>query len=179
MPLYIAFIDLSKTFDLVSRDGLFYVLPKIDCPPKLQSMIASFHTDTKGTVQFNGSSSEPFEIRSGVKEGRFDFICGWLVMMRWWWLCWYLATHERHLVWDQYKQPVYFFSFWQHIPKWWCVALNRNESNLKTSSTTGWWLCWYFCGWVMTTEGDDCIDIICDWLKMTGVMIVLILFVGD
>ena len=32
-------------------------------------MIVSFHTDTKGTVQFNGSSSEPFEIRNGVKQG--------------------------------------------------------------------------------------------------------------
>ena len=69
MPLYIAFIDLTKAFDLVSRDDLFKVLPKIGCPPKLQSMIASFQTDTKGTVQFNGSSSEPFEIRSGVKQG--------------------------------------------------------------------------------------------------------------
>ena len=39
MPLYIAFIDLTKAFDLVSRDGLFKVLPKIGCPPKLQSMI--------------------------------------------------------------------------------------------------------------------------------------------
>ena len=37
MPLYIAFIDLTKAFDLVSRDGL--ILPKIGCPPKLQSMI--------------------------------------------------------------------------------------------------------------------------------------------
>ena len=69
MPLCIVFIDLTKAFDLVSRDGLFKVLPKIGCPPKLQSMIESFHSDTKGTVQFNGSSSEPFEIRSGVKQG--------------------------------------------------------------------------------------------------------------
>ena len=69
MPLYIAFIDLTKVFDLVSRDGLFKVLPKIGCQPKLQSMIESFHADTKGTVQFNGSFSEPFEIRSGVQQG--------------------------------------------------------------------------------------------------------------
>ena len=69
MPLYIAFIDLTKAFDLVSRDGLFKVLPKIGCPHKLQSIIESFHTDTKGTMQFNGSSSDPFEIRSGVKQG--------------------------------------------------------------------------------------------------------------
>ena len=56
MPLYIAFIDLTKTFDLVSRDGLFKILPKIGCPPKLQSMIETFHTDTKGTVQINAAS---------------------------------------------------------------------------------------------------------------------------
>ena len=69
MPLYTAFIDLTKTFDLVSRDGLFQILPKIGCPPKLQSMIESFHTNMKGTVQFNGSSSRPFDIHSGVKQG--------------------------------------------------------------------------------------------------------------
>ena len=69
MPLYIAFIDLSNAFDLVSRYGIFKVLPKIGCPPKLQSMIESFHTDAKGTVQFDGSFSGPFEIRSGVKQG--------------------------------------------------------------------------------------------------------------
>ena len=69
MPLYIAFIVLTNAFDLVNRDGLFQVLPKIGCPPKLQSMIESFHTDPKGTVQFTGSSSEPVEIRSGVKQG--------------------------------------------------------------------------------------------------------------
>ena len=69
MPLYIAFIDLTKAFALVSRDGLFQILPKIGCPPKLQSMIESFHTNMKGTVQFNGSSSRPFDIRRGVKQG--------------------------------------------------------------------------------------------------------------
>lgn len=69
MPLYITFIDLTKAFDLVSREGLFKILPKIGCPPKLQSMIKSFHTDMQGTVQFNGNTSEPFNIRSGVKQG--------------------------------------------------------------------------------------------------------------
>ena len=69
MSLYIAFIDLTKAFDIISRDGLFKVLTRIGCPPKLQSMIESFQTDTKGTVQFNGTFSDPFEIRSGVKQG--------------------------------------------------------------------------------------------------------------
>ena len=69
LPLYIAFIDLTKAFDLVSRDGLFKALEKIGCPPKLHSMIESFHSNMKGTVQFNGNLSEDFEIRSGVKQG--------------------------------------------------------------------------------------------------------------
>ncbi|XP_053378677.1 uncharacterized protein LOC128548233 [Mercenaria mercenaria] len=37
-PLYIAFIDLTKAFELVSRDGLFKMLRKIGCPPKLLSI---------------------------------------------------------------------------------------------------------------------------------------------
>ena len=69
MPLYIAFIGLTMAFDLVSRDGLFQILPKIGCPSKLQNMIESFHINMKGTVQFNGSSSMHFHIRGGVKQG--------------------------------------------------------------------------------------------------------------
>ena len=69
LPLYIAFIDLTKAFDLVSRDGLFKALEKIGCPPKLHSLIESFHSNMKGTVQFNGNLSEAFDIRSGVKQG--------------------------------------------------------------------------------------------------------------
>ena len=68
-PLYLTFIDLTKTFDLVSRDGLFKILSKIGCPPKLLSMVRSLHLDMKGVVQFEGSSSDPFDIRSGVKQG--------------------------------------------------------------------------------------------------------------
>ena len=68
-PLYIAFIDLTKAFDLVSRKGLFILLQRIGCPPKLLRLIESFHEDTKGIVQYDGSTSEPFSIRSGVKQG--------------------------------------------------------------------------------------------------------------
>ena len=35
LPLYIAFIDLTKAFDLVSKSGLFKLLQRIGCPPKL------------------------------------------------------------------------------------------------------------------------------------------------
>ena len=68
-PLYLAFIDLTKAFDLVSRDGLFHLLKKIGCPPRLHSVIESFHTNMQSTVCFNGATSDPFPINSGVKQG--------------------------------------------------------------------------------------------------------------
>ena len=58
--LYNAFVDPTKAIDLVNRKGLFKLLEKIGCPPKLLGIIVSFHEDMKGTVQFDGSSSAPF-----------------------------------------------------------------------------------------------------------------------
>ena len=68
MPLYIAFIDLTKAFDLVSRQGLFQLLKKIGCLHQLHSIIASLQEDMQGVVRFDGKTSEPFTIRSGVKQ---------------------------------------------------------------------------------------------------------------
>ena len=63
-PLYVAFIDLTKAFNLVSRDGLF----KISCPPTLLSIMKSFHNDMNGTVLYDGATSDTFNILSGVKQ---------------------------------------------------------------------------------------------------------------
>ena len=57
-PLYvIAFIGLTKAFDLVSRDGLFTILAMIGCPPTLLSIVKSFHDNMKGTVLYDGATS--------------------------------------------------------------------------------------------------------------------------
>ena len=69
MSLYIAFIDITNAFDLVSRDGIFKALHKIGCPPRLHSLIESFQSNMKGAVQFNGNLSKPFNMCSGVKQG--------------------------------------------------------------------------------------------------------------
>ena len=42
VPLYIAFIDLTKAFDLISRSSLFQLLEKIGCPPKLLNGMLGF-----------------------------------------------------------------------------------------------------------------------------------------
>ena len=49
-PLYLAFIDLTKAFDLVSRTGLFKLFEKINCPPKLLSIITSFHVNMQALL---------------------------------------------------------------------------------------------------------------------------------
>ena len=69
MPLYIAFIDLTKAFDLVSREGLFAILLKIGCPPNLFNIVKSFHTNKRATIQYDGSVSDSLKIKSWVKQG--------------------------------------------------------------------------------------------------------------
>ena len=69
MPLYIAFIDLTKAFDLVSRGGLFSLLQKIGCPPHLLAVVRSFHDNMHSTVCYNGATSKEFPVSSGVKQG--------------------------------------------------------------------------------------------------------------
>ena len=68
--LYVAFVVLTKAFDLVSREGLFNILQLIiGCPPKLHKIIRLFHDDMRATVQYEGSISKPFDVKSGVKQG--------------------------------------------------------------------------------------------------------------
>ena len=68
-PLYVAFVDLTKAFDLVSRDGLFSVLEKVGCPPAMLRFIRSFHDGMRCCVQFDGTVSDTFPVQSGVKQG--------------------------------------------------------------------------------------------------------------
>ncbi|XP_047498458.1 uncharacterized protein LOC125045297 [Penaeus chinensis] len=53
MPLYLAFIDLTKAFDMVSRSGLFQLLKKIGCSPHLLAVVTSFHYNMHSTVSYN------------------------------------------------------------------------------------------------------------------------------
>ena len=67
-PLYLAFIDLTNAFNLVSRDGLFKMLPLVGCPLKLLSIVRSFHDGKMSTVQFDGDMSAKFGVKSRVKQ---------------------------------------------------------------------------------------------------------------
>lgn len=47
---YVAFIDLTKALDLVSRKGLFILLQKIEYPSELLRIITAIYEDMQGTV---------------------------------------------------------------------------------------------------------------------------------
>ena len=49
-------------------DGLLKIPVKIGCPPTLLSIVKSFHDNMKGTVLYDGATSDPFNILSGVKS---------------------------------------------------------------------------------------------------------------
>ncbi|KAI8499112.1 hypothetical protein Bbelb_228760 [Branchiostoma belcheri] len=69
MGLYAAFIDLTKAFDTVSRDGLWKILSRLGCPPKLLTIVQQLHEGQMGQVKHGGDLSEPFPIANGVKQG--------------------------------------------------------------------------------------------------------------
>ena len=66
-----AFVDLTKAFDTVSRDGLRKIMTKFGCPSRYIAMVRQFHDDMQARVQNDGEYSEPFPVTNGVKQGCF------------------------------------------------------------------------------------------------------------
>ena len=62
------FVDLRKAFDSVSREGLWKILAKAGCPPRLVNIIRSFHDGMVGRVVDQGSLSALFEVGKGTKQ---------------------------------------------------------------------------------------------------------------
>ncbi len=67
--LYITFVDLTKAFDTVSRQGLWKILEKLGCPPKFLTMIIQLHEGQLGQVRHSDNLLQPFPIANGVKQG--------------------------------------------------------------------------------------------------------------
>ena len=69
VDIYMTFVDLTKTFVTVSRDGLWKIMAKFGCPPRVIAMVRQFHDGMQTRVQNDGEFSEPFEVTNGVKQG--------------------------------------------------------------------------------------------------------------
>ena len=69
VDLYTTFVDLTKAFDTVSRDGLWKIMSKFGCPGKFIQVVCQFHDEMKAQVLDDGESSTPFPVTNGVKQG--------------------------------------------------------------------------------------------------------------
>ena len=67
--LYTTFVDLTKAFDTVSRDGLWLIMAKFGCPNKFIAMVRAFHDGMLARVLDDGESSDAFPVTNGVKQG--------------------------------------------------------------------------------------------------------------
>ena len=65
----LVFVDLAKVFDSVDRAFLWKLLERYGCPPKLPTIIKSFHSGMLGTVSIGGDETEPSPVSHGVKQG--------------------------------------------------------------------------------------------------------------
>ena len=69
MDLYMTFVDLTKAFDTVSREGRWKIMAKFGCPTKFIAMVRQFHDGMLERVQSDGEFSDPFPVTNGVKQG--------------------------------------------------------------------------------------------------------------
>ena len=69
VDLYMTFVDLTKAFDTVSREGLWKIMAKFGCPAKFIAMVWQFHDGMLARVQNDGEFSDPFPVTNGVKQG--------------------------------------------------------------------------------------------------------------
>ena len=69
VDLYMTFVDLTKAFDTVSREGLWKIMTKFGCPAKFIAMVRQFHDGMLARVQNDGEFSDSFPMTNGVKQG--------------------------------------------------------------------------------------------------------------
>ena len=68
LDLYSTFIDLTKAFDTVSREGLWRIMAKYGCPPKFITIVHLLHDGMMARVQDDGNESEPFLVSNGNRD---------------------------------------------------------------------------------------------------------------
>nr|VZH94532.1 unnamed protein product [Spirometra erinaceieuropaei] len=67
--LYSTFVDLTKAFDTVNREGLWKIMQKLGYPERFTQMVRQLHDGMMARVTDNGAVSEAFAVTNGVKQG--------------------------------------------------------------------------------------------------------------
>ena len=68
-PTYMAFLDFSKAFDTVWRDGLMYSVWNIGIRGMVWQLIDNLYKNVQAMVKFGNVSTDFFKIDEGVKQG--------------------------------------------------------------------------------------------------------------
>nr|VZI08832.1 unnamed protein product [Spirometra erinaceieuropaei] len=66
--LHSTFVDLTKAFDTVNREGLWKFMQKFGCPERFTQMVCQLHDGMMARVTDNGAVSEAFAVTNGVKQ---------------------------------------------------------------------------------------------------------------
>ena len=69
LDLYMVFIDLTKAFDTVNREGLWRILKHIGCPETFVTIIRLLHEGMAAKVMDGGETSPEFTVTNGTKQG--------------------------------------------------------------------------------------------------------------
>lgn len=67
--LVITFVDFKKAYDSIHRESLLKILQEFGLHQKLINLISITLKNTKSKVKFRDEVSEPFEIRTGLRQG--------------------------------------------------------------------------------------------------------------
>ncbi|VDL97516.1 unnamed protein product [Schistocephalus solidus] len=67
--LYTTFVDLTKAFNTVHRDGLWKVMQKFGFSERFTHMVRQLHDGMTARVTGNGMVSEAFAVANGMKQG--------------------------------------------------------------------------------------------------------------
>jgi len=67
--LFLIFVDLTKAFYPVNREGLWRILSHVGVLSKLINIIRSLHDGMRTTVLDHGGESDAFAVQNGTKQG--------------------------------------------------------------------------------------------------------------
>nr|KAG5703440.1 hypothetical protein BaRGS_022489 [Batillaria attramentaria] len=68
-PLYSIFVDFQKAFDSVDREVIWKLMSHYGFPPKFVNIIRQLYEDATCQVIHDGKLTEPFTVRTGVRQG--------------------------------------------------------------------------------------------------------------
>ena len=53
VDLYKTYVDLTKAFDTINRDGLWKIMASFGCPPRFIAVVRKFHDGMQARLQNN------------------------------------------------------------------------------------------------------------------------------